>query len=59
VDNIEAIGIQTSRVYAANILGAAIGADASSFVPVPNFGVTFTLYLAAALNLTMGTPWPE
>jgi hypothetical protein len=49
VDNIEAIGIQTSRVYAANIFGAAIRAGASGFVLVPNFGVTVTLYFAAAL----------
>jgi spermidine synthase len=53
VENIEAIGIHTSRVYAANTLGAAIGAAAAGFVLVPNLGVTVTLYFAAGLNLAI------
>ena len=53
VENVESIGTQTSRVYAANTIGAAIGAAAAGFVLVPYLGVTLSLYLAAALNLAI------
>ena len=53
VENIESVGIQTGRVYAANTFGAALGAAAAGFVIVPYFGVMLALYLAATLNLVI------
>ena len=49
--DVESVGIQSSRVYAANTFGAAVGAAAAGFVMIPHFGVMLTLYVAAALNL--------
>ena len=51
VKNIASVGAQAGRVYAVNTLGAALGAAAAGFLLVPYIGVTFALYLAAALNL--------
>ena len=45
---------QTSRVYAANTLGAVAGALAGGFVLVPRFGLQTTFLLASVLLLAGG-----
>ncbi len=51
VDDVQETGTLVGRVYAANTLGAAIGAAAAGFILVPQLGVTASVYLAAFLNL--------
>lgn len=48
------LGKYVSILYALNTFGAVIGAFATGYLLVPSFGVLFSNYLAAFLNLAVG-----
>ena len=44
-----------SRFYGLNLLGAVIGTLAGGFLLLPNFGMRVTIWIAALINLLIGT----
>ena len=50
----EELGTKVGRLYFANTLGAAAGALLAGFFLVARFGLTTTVYIAAATNLAIG-----
>jgi predicted membrane-bound spermidine synthase len=48
------IGVSVGALYFANTLGAAFGAGFTGFVALYHFGLTSTIYIAAALNAAVG-----
>ncbi len=54
----ENLGVSVGVLYFANTLGAAVGAGFTGFVALYHFGLTSTIYIAAALNAAVGaTVW--
>jgi predicted membrane-bound spermidine synthase len=52
------LGVSVGVLYFANTLGAAFGAGFTGFVALYHFGLTSTIYIAAALNAAVGaTVW--
>jgi predicted membrane-bound spermidine synthase len=52
------LGVSVGALYFANTLGAAFGAGFTGFVALYHFGLTSTIYIAAALNAAVGaTVW--
>jgi predicted membrane-bound spermidine synthase len=52
------LGVSVGVLYFANTLGAAFGAGFTGFVALYHFGLTSTIYIAAALNAAIGaTVW--
>jgi predicted membrane-bound spermidine synthase len=52
------LGVSVGVLYFANTLGAAFGAGFTGFVALYYFGLTSTIYIAAALNAAVGaTVW--
>jgi len=49
------IGVSIGLLYFANTLGAALGAGLSGMLVLYYFGLAATIYLAAALNVAVGT----
>jgi predicted membrane-bound spermidine synthase len=48
------LGVSVGVLYFANTLGAAFGAGFTGFVALYHFGLTSTIYIAAALNAAVG-----
>jgi predicted membrane-bound spermidine synthase len=48
------LGVSVGILYFANTLGAAFGAGFTGFVALYHFGLTSTIYIAAALNAAVG-----
>jgi predicted membrane-bound spermidine synthase len=48
------LGVSVGTLYFANTLGAAFGAGFTGFIALYHFGLTSTIYIAAALNVTVG-----
>jgi predicted membrane-bound spermidine synthase len=52
------LGVSVGVLYFANTLGAAFGAGFTGFIVLYHFGLTSTIYIAAALNVAVGaTVW--
>ncbi|MBM4048702.1 MAG: hypothetical protein FJ279_26665, partial [Planctomycetes bacterium] len=49
-----AVGGEVGRLYGINTAGAAFGCFAAGFISVPAFGVTWTVWTAAGLNVVIG-----
>jgi predicted membrane-bound spermidine synthase len=49
------LGVSVGVLYFANTLGAALGAAFTGFVALYYLGLTSTIYIAAALNITVST----
>ena len=47
------LGVSVGVLYFANTVGAAVGAGFTGFVALYHFGLTSTIYIAAALNATV------
>ncbi|MGP0629488.1 fused MFS/spermidine synthase [Nitrospina sp. 32_T5] len=52
-DDEQGIGRDVGTLYAMNTFGAVVGAFASAFVFMRAFGISATIWIAAALNLTI------
>lgn len=48
------LGRRAGRLYAVNTFGAAVGAAAAGFLLLPRLGISVTLYVACAVNITIG-----
>ncbi len=48
------LGWTVGRLYGVNTLGAALGSFSAGFALIPNLGLSWTIYLAAFLNISIG-----
>lgn len=53
VDKSEHMAARVGSLYAANTFGAVAGAFSAGFILIPKLGITTTVYLAAAIDLTV------
>lgn len=53
VSNLGQLGRQVGELYALNTLGAVVGTGLAGYYMVPSFGMQFTVYAAAGINLAI------
>ncbi len=49
------VGLRVGTLYTVNTFGAVLGAATTGFMLIPMFGMRFTTFIAAALNLLLGS----